>query len=254
MKWYFALSQATQQVYADHVKVSVISALKNTSLEPHFLYDGEDDDLCAWMRSKGVTVIRTRVHFHEQITALRETGYLSDVALGAYLRTEIPNIDKSDDIVLYTDCDVMFLKDPVYQGPPIRYFAAAPESDIGDYSVHSINTGSLFMNLKNLRSVYWPFVTFIKGGLQNFAAFDQGAYRIFFNGLWDRMDPIHNWKPYWGYNSGASIIHFHGPKYNNIKTMQQGGHVWWRLEAMYRGNADTYQKYVDDFERLLAEA
>ena len=42
---------------------------------------------------------------------------------------------------------------------------------------------------------------------------DQGAYNAFYQGRFDvHRSPVFNWKPYWGYNSGAKLIHFHGPK------------------------------------------
>ncbi len=47
-------------------------------------------------------------------------------------------------------------------------------------------------------------------------SWDEAAYRWFYrdsNGpLWDRLRPELNWKPYWGWNPQARIIHFHGPK------------------------------------------
>ncbi len=46
-------------------------------------------------------------------------------------------------------------------------------------------------------------------------SWDEAAYRWFYrdsNGpLWDRLRPELNWKPYWGWNPQARIIHFHGP-------------------------------------------
>lgn len=44
-------------------------------------------------------------------------------------------------------------------------------------------------------------------------ALDQGALIDFYNKSYQIiMNPMFNWKPYWGFNSSAVLIHFHGPK------------------------------------------
>jgi lipopolysaccharide biosynthesis glycosyltransferase len=251
MKWYFALSQATAHAYWQHVQVAVRSAQRNTTLAPHFIYDGDDDERCHWLRAEGVTIIHARVPFHDQIVAAKQRNYSSDIATGAFLRTEIPNLDQSDEVVIYTDCDVLFLGDPIYKGETIRYFAVGPETDIDDYSVNGMNTGVMFMNLSVLRRCQTSFRQFITERLESFAAFDQGAYRIYFNGLWERLTPDFNWKPYWGWNPHAKILHFHGPKYQDVKQLLAGGRSWWRYEALYFGNESAYRQYTELFESFL---
>ena len=42
---------------------------------------------------------------------------------------------------------------------------------------------------------------------------DQGAFNMFYAGQFEvRLWPSWNWKPYWGYQSDAKLLHFHGPK------------------------------------------
>ncbi len=203
------------------------------------------------MRDHDVSVIFTQLPFRQQILDASQRGYAANVALGAFLRTEIPMISNDSGVVLYTDCDVLFLKDPVYNGLPIKYFAAGPEMDVDDYSVHGMNTGVMYMNLPVLRLCQESFRQYITDNLETFCAFDQGAYRNYFHSLWQKLDPRFNWKPYWGFNDDAYIIHFHGPKYETIKGFQAGGRSWYRYESMCYSNVDDYAKYALLFESFL---
>ena len=55
------------------------------------------------------------------------------------------------------------------------------------------------MNVKNLNRTLDDFSKFIISyGIANHTAFDQGAYNKFYQNKWDRLNPIYNWKPYWG--------------------------------------------------------
>jgi hypothetical protein len=252
MKWYFALSQPTAYIYHRHVQIAVLSALKWTSLKPHFIYDGEEDFLTSWLRNHGVEVIFYRVPFYDRFKSIRNRDFHIDIAAGAFLRTQIPVIDSSDDTILYTDCDVMFLKEPFPRGN-IRYFAAAPEADQADYTSTGMNTGVLFMNLKRLRAVQHSFTEFIDQGLQSFSAFDQGAYRIFFDGLWEQLHLEANWKPYWGINNIAEVIHFHGPKYEHIKLLLMGQQIGWKYECLFNADIQAYVHYTNLCEGYLTQ-
>ena len=120
--------------------------------------------------------------------------------------------------ILYTDCDVMFLDEvvPELEENACRYFAVAPESVLGDYV--NMNTGVMLMNTARLRESLPKFRDYVSENLAALEAesWDEAAYRWFYrdeNGpMWDRLRPELNWKPYWGENPAAKIIHFHGPK------------------------------------------
>ena len=55
------------------------------------------------------------------------------------------------------------------------------EDDYGDF-----NAGVMVMNVKGLRDDLDEFTAFIRGNLSNLQAYDQGAYRMFYEG---RVDP-----------------------------------------------------------------
>lgn len=216
MKWYFALNE-NSLARPDHdwegmVRVAVRSALDNTSLDPHFIYDGEENELIAELRGWGVKVIRHRLSFYDRLAEVApDAGYMT-IAGGAFLRVDIPLIEQEDDYVLYTDCDVIFLKHPAVDHLRPVYFDIAPQSSKTDY-LDDMNSGVMVMNLVALRAVNpWFIESIIEDLRVTGGGFDQESYRRFFHGRWGELDLRLNWKPYWGVDDEAAIIHWHGPK------------------------------------------
>ena len=95
----------------------------------------------------GVTIIHHQVSIGQYFKRHATPDYLLLIALGAYLRTDIPDIEREDEMVLYTDCDVLFLREPTVPSVIPHYFSCAPEFDPSDYN--AINTGVMWMNLNN---------------------------------------------------------------------------------------------------------
>ncbi len=235
MRWFFALNAecTTFSPYAEMVQVAVWSARANTRLEPHFLYDGDDDPpLLAWLRGQGVEVWRCRSRYYPALCELATELNRPDARTcggGAFLRVEITDLLRQHDIcdehVLYTDCDVMFRADPepILRRQPCRFFACAPEALRGTPT--NMNTGVMLLHVPALARLQAEFVAFTRAHLREFVtiAFDQTAYQQFYRGPlprwswpwrrgWDVLPDELNWKPYWGPNSDAIIVHFHGPK------------------------------------------
>ena len=146
MRWFFALNENSPGFwdYVNLVQVAVHTARKHTTLDPVCIYDGEENELTAWLQAATVTVIR-RTTFLSGITL-----QLCPIARGAFLRFEIPGICRergwTDEFALYTDCDVMFQRDVVPLLRPLRprFFAAAPESD---QTSSQMNSGVMLMNV-----------------------------------------------------------------------------------------------------------
>jgi len=233
MKWFFALNENGNDFsnYAEMAKVAVHTALQHTGLHPHFIYDGEENDLTRWMRSRDVTIIRKRSFLYDALKTLAQErgqdGYWH-IGAGTFLRLEIPEIAEelnfSDDFVLYTDLDVMFKGEVCdYLGTlKPKYFAVAPEAFKTDY--YGINTGVMLMNVTGMRKEDAALRQYIRENLSMLVdnSFDQAAYRFFFQRSrvarkiighrWTKLKIEYNWKPYWGTSADAKIIHFHGPK------------------------------------------
>ena len=83
-------------------------------------------------------------------------------------------------------------------------------------------------------------------------SWDEAAYRWFYresNGpLWDRLRPELNWKPYWGENAQARIVHFHGPKPFQRDYIDSD---WPELKPFTGG---AYLEQVKRWDELLEEA
>ncbi|SKB12338.1 hypothetical protein PL11201_330027 [Planktothrix sp. PCC 11201] len=259
MKWFFAINDESPYfaAYAQMLKVAVYTARQYTSLEPFCIYDGKENEVTEWMRNQGVTIIHHRIPHYEKLKSY--FSWSLNVASGAFLRIEIPTIMKQyqmdDEYVLYTDCDVMFLNDVVdyLQGITCEYIAATPEHDPNDWSY--LNSGVLYMNIKNLQKINQEFNTFIDGNLDKIMqlAYDQGAYNLFFVGKWDKLDVGMNWKSYWDLNCDAKMIHFHGPKPNQ-EVVHHLGHfankAYWENTEIWK---EKYQELAQNHNPLKIE-
>jgi hypothetical protein len=221
LHWFFALSEYNSRCLSSYERlasVAVLSAQEHTSLIPHCVYDGQESEFTRWLKSRGVTVTQARTPHFEQF---RELGQRNDVsffgiASGTFLRAEVPAVASQlgvkDEYALYTDVDVMFQNEVDLASYAPALFAAAPESDQADYL--NFNAGVMLMNLEALANEYSRFQQYVGENLDRLfeMSWDQGVYRELFAGRWDPLPPEYNWKPYWGANPAAKIIHFHGPK------------------------------------------
>jgi len=249
-KWFFGLNSDSDWVhnYERYIKCAVNSALENTELEPHFLYDDIKGDIgiIKWLEDKNIKIHRLSSRFVGEME--KESDYSVITGKGAFLRVEIPEVVKNnyeDEYVLYTDCDVIFLKEFSFKGK-CEFFACAPEFNINDWSL--CNTGAMVMNINNLYNTLDEFSQFIRDhGIGKFPAFDQGAYNHFYRKKWDKLNPIYNWKPYWGIENDASILHFHGLKIENIEKIFGGkiDDIPPVLSNMYKANSVSYKHYYE---------
>lgn len=192
MQWFLALAEASPafKQYGDMVKVAIHTALRHTSLRPHFLYDGGENHLTRWLRDREIPIIGRRTFLEDDIAGLRCGEHevnIRSALRGILLRIELPQLGAQiglDERVLYTDCDVFFLAEIAAELAAIecKYFAVAPEFNREDY--YQMNTGVMWMNLSMLRTMDADFRAFVRQNLPQLqsVAWDQGAYRQFFAG------------------------------------------------------------------------
>jgi hypothetical protein len=261
MRWFFALTEDSTafRQYAEMLMVAVHTARKFTSLVPHFIYDGKENDFTRWLTNRGVRVIRHRSLFRDALAELgRRKGnpHFAAALSGAFSRVELPEIVErlgGGERVLYTDCDVIFAAEvvPELEANPCQYFAVAPEGERGDYV--NMNTGVMLMNTTRLGESLPEFREYIFENLAMLEkeSWDEAAYRWFYRDskgpLWDHLRPELNWKPYWGESVEAKIIHFHGPK------PYQRDHIestWPELKSFTGG---AYHTLVEEWTELLRE-
>ena len=225
MKWFFALSEASlssDELYANCIRAAVTSARERTTLVPHFLYDGGENPFLEELRSQGVEIIRHRSVLYDHIVEDRpDDKHFIRIASGAFLRMDLPLIEHDAEYVLYTDCDVMFLRNPELGHSRPTFFSAAPEFKQGDYG--NMNSGVMFINVPNMRAIHDELIQYVRESkISSFGSYDQRVFRTFFRDRYDRLPETLNWKPYWGINEGAEIIHFHGPKPPHVRALLNG--------------------------------
>jgi lipopolysaccharide biosynthesis glycosyltransferase len=231
MKCYFAFSDdiLNNQTYVDMLTVCLKSARKNTTLDLHALYDGKKGDkLYNILDSYGVNIIVATVPFKGDIYKIYTEEYcikkfgfaISERSLDSrFLRMMLPEFEKTDEIVLYCDTDIMFLKDiklSDFVALP-KYVSCCPEFDkTQDYTY--FNAGIMLINVKKGLEKYKKFLKMIANGyLAKIECCDQGYLNDLYKGEFHKLPLEYNWKPYWGINHNAKIIHFHGVKpYRNF--------------------------------------
>lgn len=226
MKCYICLTDSisTRKDYLDLLQVTLISARKNTSLELVCLYDGEKDDATYKLLKKyHVHVIFHPIPYKQELMEIypkewmiKELGKEIDYnrIFGTFMRMEIPMVEKEEEYVLYTDMDVIFNDDIRLEDlPRPKYLAAAPEFDQDIQRMTAFNAGILLININGVKEKYQDFRTMmLKKQRNSINLFDQGYLNELCFKDMELLPNEYNWKPYWGINEKAKIIHFHGMK------------------------------------------
>ncbi len=257
MKLYLALNEAgTRGEIGLHARMAVLSARKNTQLEPVLLYTGERNEETKWFEKQGVQIIDSSVPYVELILKLTAEGRYSTATLGHWLRTNVCLEEKNDTFVLYTDVDVVFLANSQAIEMQPRYFAAAPQFKPNSWNY--INAGVMLVNVEGLREDYREFEQYLINNIREhtYGFHDQIAYNIFYRDQWDRLPVEMNWKPYWGANERAEIVHFHGPKLGAINSIIEKTWNWSSNHGQQIGSlfASSVPAYAHFFRRVLDSA
>ena len=218
MRWFAGLNDNDQ--YYKELYLAALKSSKKTKLVPVLLYNGIDESFIENVKSYGAQVIIHSPFFSQRENFLNKPDDWKNTALGAFLRLDIPKIcetyDIQDEYVLYTDCDVIFIKDPVEELIKYKpmYFACSSEMNPADFE--HFNSGVMLINVVNMLNTYNSFIDEIDKNHYNYEAYDQGALQSFYRNHVDKLSLLLNHKPYWGKKDDAVIIHYHGPKPRDI--------------------------------------
>ena len=256
MKWYLALSEKSVEdaQYSDLLRVSLVSGLERTNLRPFLLWDGQETELTRSLRRVGVTIVPCVSRFLDLINRRWSTDERTRrIAMGAFMRLEIPSLEQEEEFVLYTDCDVMFTKNPKLSSYRPEFFSVAPEFDIGNYD--DMNTGVIIMNVPAMLREQKDFDKYIRENFFSFSTFDQSALKSYFSGRFDFLPPTLNWKPYWGPAHSAEVIHFHLKPYH-IRVMADHPDVaaLAGLRPLYLQHPKFCQTITDQWYSLLEKS
>lgn len=219
------------------------------------MYDGEEDSFTEEMKSMEVEVILHKTMLSDIIERCFSEDRI-EIAKGAYLRLDIPFLT-SEDFVLYTDVDVIFngsidTDENILKN--IKNFMAAPQTVQDDFE-NDLNSGVMVINTLQMGQRYFEMIRTTRYVLENgLRELDQDILRRVFP--LDRRSSLnisYNWKPYWGYNPKASIVHFHGPKPDAIEERMRTGtpmaeESW---EELYNRNVEAYVNYLQLYKSYL---
>ena len=254
-KWYFSSNHRGLENNFEDIQVAVISAIKNTSLTPICMYNGPNCWQLEWLESHNVKIIRGDSSLKKDLQKGYGKNY--DTFSAHWLRIDIPDIEADDTLCLYTDIDVIFLDDPASYVFGPRYIAAAEEMKKG--ARDHFNSGVMVLNNRNLRLLMPWFKSAIKNRLEiefSYPPHDQGSFNQFFKNNISWLDPRFNWKPYWGINNSAAIVHFHGPKPKNVRALQKNINAPMKgsFKKIYKNNIDGYHHYIKIYDEILTSA
>jgi hypothetical protein len=222
------------------------------------IYDGEESAFTQELRDRGVEVIFHRSTLYGAFQNHRpgDDDYLR-IASGAFLRFDIPLIETSEEFVIYTDCDVIFRAAPnFFTASRPDYFSAT--SQFEKNADRDMNSGVMLINVPAMRSINPDLVEFTLKNLN--VGLDQEILRIFFESRYTAMDMSLNWKPYWGVNLAAQIVHFHGPKPSRVDGLNEETVSRWTAgwRDLYARSPEGYAEYfklwsgfLDSYNREL---
>lgn len=260
MKWYFCTNSTGAHLYKSCIMAAVKSCRAHTTLDPVYVCFDADralpPDLVAFLTRHDVPVIRRRPLILDHIAGLAKgvPGYSLEAASGTYLRFDVPFLETEDDFVLYSDCDVLFLDAIDLTSCRPRFFACAPEFEVDNWTY--CNAGVMVMNVDAMRRTSADLcqlsVARLKAGMTQ--AYDQSDLNAFYHGTWDRLSPLFNWKPYWGVDPAAKILHFHGPKPVDIRRQMKGDPTVPIYDDLYARNPPAYHAYYRLFVQTLRQA
>lgn len=252
-RWYFTVNDRGLLNAKNQIEVAVRSAQNNTELEPFCIYAGNDEKNISWLKSLGVSVIIHEASFSD---AMR-IGYGDKYRIfsGHWLRVDIPIIEDKYEHILYTDIDVLFMKHPVPDNLPDLLGVVTEERNGGEM----FNNGVMVMNIPALREDHKAFVSAIRKRMLNnftYPAHDQASYNRFYRRRHSEIDRGFNWRPYWGKNDQASIIHFHGPKPDQAEDLERGRgkKISQVLIDLWRQNPEAYKFYGSVCRKVVPDS
>jgi hypothetical protein len=217
----FAIDHQGQRAeIGDLLRAALTSVLCNTRHTPVVLSPSFDADFAAYLREQHVRAITIDSPMRAAVeSANLRSGYPLQ-AIGNYLRYEACNAFADEPAVLYADCDTIFLRDFDDLAAP-ALIAAAPEDELDSWARR--NSGVLLLNPRAFAAALPGFYAFAQANIVRLLpGFDQAALNEYFSGQIAPLDPIFNWRPYWGPNDDARILHIHGVKRSVVLGMFRG--------------------------------
>lgn len=229
--------------------------------------------------SLGGKVIYHTLSFDDKLKAKLAAGLVKQKwysQRGTFLRLDIslilpsvmplyrndPSIEK--EYFLYTDTDVLFLKDITtcsFPNPP-PFLSMSAEDKVGLPE----NAGILYVNSTAMTQHHPKIIDFAESIAWALPAYDQDLLMWYLGDI-PYLSEVFNWKGYWGSSEEAVIVHFHGPKpcrclpclvenpedFEN-RCQHDCNHAYMALFKTYtKDKGELYKKVLKMFDDLLME-
>lgn len=230
MKCYFALSDdvSNNDVYYWMFVATLNSAKRNTTLDLHCLYDFrktnveniEDDRIYQLLKKYEVKIHLSTIDFEDDLLQVYTDEYLKKCNVtksslySRFLRFMIADVENDDEYILYADTDVLFLKDITLDSFPSlpKTVGVCPEFE-DTYNYSNFNAGIMLINMESYKSAKKELYNYLKKKVRaKIECCDQGYLNELYQDNFEKLPNIYNWKPYWGINDAAKIVHLHGLK------------------------------------------
>lgn len=241
MKWFICLNNNNK--YQRYAKIAINSALQNTNIEPHCVYDGYEDSFTKWLYQKNIPVYYKKSRFYNYIK--KQELDINRIS-SEFLRFEIPEIiinnNIFDDFYLYTDCDVIF-NSSIEELNKLKPFSIAWVSNSSISK--TFNSGLMLVNVENMIKYQKKFEEALQVTSKNYL-YDEYFYNLFFAKNSIELSSNFNWRPYWGINNDAKVIHFHRMKIDIIeKIINNKDNVEKLLITKFYNNVNSVKYYYD---------
>ena len=287
--WFTAVGSGAETDYLMMIQAAVESGLQccKEALYPVVVVGGDPALIPSWLvdlhNNHEIVMLNHNLSFTSRIDKFGKDKSLR--AHGAFQRLDIPllvgdissqlfeeGVVVCSDFAMYTDADVLLYNTKDFVKPNMIAYGAEDEKG------QAANSGVLFMNVANMKKEIEQLFDFADQNLWNFPAIEQGLVLQYFRGKHTQLSDTYNWKPYWGINPNASIVHFHGAKVDRcvecfIKNMytadkfsigkcsnqhhQCGAFALWNAVARHRYNLtikkqmQAYVHYVRDVYKFV---
>jgi hypothetical protein len=275
VNWYFCFNEEATDWFSEMIKVAVTSARANTTLTPHCIYDGRDTTLIQWLRGEGVTIHRSEVPFRARLRAPDVVernihhAFKPEAAAGYYLPLQIPQFEHAEQYVLFTDCDIMFLRDVDLREYSPMFLAAAREIPDPNLLIQPVlgsgfNSGVMLINVEAWRRMMGDLIRTAEAhGYYKYpdidAKYDQGLFNSVFRKNWTPLPDELNWRVFSGVNREASIIHWHGPKPVHVANYMKDGSSDLScttpvVDELMKKSLQSYLYYYNLFRKFLSDS
>ncbi|MDB4330370.1 hypothetical protein N9948_01470 [bacterium] len=249
MKIVFCLNDFGSRTYNVHLaKAAILSAKYHLPCEIVCIFDGHNPYFEKFLTQYCIKVIKPGPNYIRMIFSSlhsssgfweKDTDKIINFATGAFLRFEISNY-LDDDYCLYADVDTLFtekFKIPDIK-PKIMAMCRQDFSDDADF-----NSGIILFNLKEFKKMYKKLVNVTCKSYDEWIEnmYDQYVVNNNFKNEIEDLDMTYNWRPNFGVNDDAQIIH-----YERVKPLQTHAGVYESLR-----NSNSYKYYEDYFFKKL---